>query len=79
MPWRRKRQPSPVFLLGKSHGQRSLAGYSLWGLKELDMTKHAPLPYFSLSLTHTHKQTHTHLFQRSLELTTDELFEDFEG
>ena len=26
--WRRKRQPTPVFLPGKSHGQRSLAGYS---------------------------------------------------
>ena len=59
MPWRRKRQPSPVFLLGKSHGQRSLAGYSLWGLKELDITKHTPLPYFSLSLTHTQTDTHT--------------------
>ena len=27
-------------LPGKSHGQRSLAGYSLWGQKELDMTEH---------------------------------------
>ena len=35
-PWRMKWQPSPVFLLGKSHGQRSLAGYSLWNHKELD-------------------------------------------
>ena len=26
----------PGFLPGESHGQRSLAGYSLWGLKELD-------------------------------------------
>ena len=34
--WRRKWQPTPVFLLGKSHGQRSLAGYSPWGCKELD-------------------------------------------
>ena len=32
IPWKRKWQPSPVFLLGKSHGQRSLAGYSPWGL-----------------------------------------------
>ena len=31
MPWRRKWQPTPVFLPGESHGQRSLAGYSLWG------------------------------------------------
>ena len=29
--WRRTRQPTPVFLPGKSHGQRSLAGYSPWG------------------------------------------------
>ena len=37
--WRRAWQPTPVFLLGKSHGQRSLAGYSTWGRKELDMTE----------------------------------------
>ena len=30
-PWRRKWQPTPVFLPGKSHGQRSLEGYSPWG------------------------------------------------
>ena len=29
--WRRKWQPTPVFLPGKSHGQRSLVGYSPWG------------------------------------------------
>ena len=40
VPWRRKRQPTPVFLPGKSRGQRSLAGYSPWGRKELDMTYH---------------------------------------
>ena len=28
IPWRRKQQPAPVFLPGKSHGQRSLVGYS---------------------------------------------------
>ena len=32
-------QPTPVFLPGKSHGQRSLVGYSQWGYKELDMTE----------------------------------------
>ena len=31
IPWRRKWQPTPVFLPGKSHGQRSLGGYSPWG------------------------------------------------
>ena len=39
-PWSRKWQPSPVFLLGKFHGQGSLAGYSLVGYKESDMTEH---------------------------------------
>ena len=39
IPWRRARQPTPVLLPGKSHGQRSLAGYSPWGHKELDTTK----------------------------------------
>ena len=33
-PWRRKRQPSPAFLPGKSCGQRGLAGYSPQGRKE---------------------------------------------
>ena len=37
MPWRRKWQPAQVSLPGKSHGQRSLAGYSLWGHKELGL------------------------------------------
>ena len=39
IPWRRAWQPTPVFLSGESHGQRSLVGYSLWGYKELDMTE----------------------------------------
>ena len=37
IPWRRAWQPIPVLMPGKSHGQRSLAGYSPWGRKELDM------------------------------------------
>ena len=41
MRWGREWQPTPVYLLGKSHGQRSLAGYSSWGHKKLDMTEHA--------------------------------------
>ena len=35
----RKWQPTPVFLLGTSHGQRSLAGYSPWDHKESDKTE----------------------------------------
>ena len=38
IPWRRKWQPTPVFLPGRSHGQRNLRGYSLWALKESDPT-----------------------------------------
>ena len=39
IPWRRKWQPTPVFLPGEFHGQRSLVGYSPRGRKELDMTE----------------------------------------
>ena len=48
-------QPTPVFLLGEVHGQRSLAGYSPRVLKESDTTER---------LTHTHTHTHTPLFQK---------------
>ena len=41
IPWRRAQQPTPVFLPGESHGQRSLAGYSPWDHKESDRTEHA--------------------------------------
>ena len=37
IPCRRKWQPTPVFLPGESHGQRSLVGYSAWSHKKLDM------------------------------------------
>ena len=37
--WSRKWQPTPEFLPGKSHGQRSLAGYIVHGAAELDMTE----------------------------------------
>ena len=54
-PWKSKWQPTPVFLPGKSHRQRSLEGCSLWVCKELDTTEHistlnentVPLLYFS--------------------------------
>ena len=38
IPWRGKWQPTPVLLPGKSHGQRSLVGYTPWGHKTSDMT-----------------------------------------
>ena len=43
--WRRKWQPTPVLLSGKSHGQRSIVGYSPWGCKESDTTE--PLHFTS--------------------------------
>ena len=49
IPWRRKWQPTPVFLPGKSHGGRKLADFSPWGLREFDIDS-----------THTHTHTHTH-------------------
>ena len=35
LPWRRKWLPTPVFFPGKSHGKKSLDGYSPWGCKEV--------------------------------------------
>ena len=40
IPWRRKWQPTPIFLPRKSQGQRSLVGYSPRGCKESDTTEH---------------------------------------
>ena len=51
IPWRRKWKPTPVFLLGKSHGQGSLEGYSPWGCKESDTTE----------CEHAHTYTHIYI------------------
>ena len=40
IPWRRKCQPTSLFLFEESHGQKSLAGYGSWSRKGLDMTEH---------------------------------------
>ena len=48
MPWRRAGQPTPVFLPGESHGQRSLVGCSPGGHKESDTTEHAHLHLLTL-------------------------------
>ena len=45
--WRREWLPTPVFLPGGFHGQRSLAGYSPWGLKESDVTEQLTLLHFA--------------------------------
>ena len=49
IPWRREWQPTPGFLPGKSHGQRSQVGYSPWAGKESDMTD-----WLTLALFHFH-------------------------
>ena len=56
IPWSREWQLTLVFLPGKSHRQRSLAGNSPWGHKESDTTEH----------THTHTHTHTHKCYKQL-------------
>ena len=38
-------QPTPVFLPGKSHGQRNLVGYSPWGRSQSDMTEQFPIHF----------------------------------
>ena len=50
-PWRRKWQPSPALLPGKSHWQRSLVGCSPWGHKESDTTKRLHFQSFHFSLS----------------------------
>ena len=57
IPWRRKWQPTPGFLPGASHGQRSLADYRLWCCKESGMTEQLTHTH-----THTHMHTHTHTY-----------------
>ena len=60
--WRRKWQPTPVLLPGKSHGQRSLVGYSPWGHKESDKTKRLHFHF------HTHMHTHINWWDNDYEL-----------
>ena len=56
-PWvgkiscRRKQQPTPVSLPGKSHGQRNLVGYSSWGCKESDTTERLHFHFFKISFS----------------------------
>ena len=52
IPWRRKWQPTPVFLPGETRGQRSLDGYSPWGRKASDTTE-------CMHTINTHTYIHT--------------------
>ena len=51
-PLEEEMQPTPVFFLGQSYGQRSLAGYSPWGHKELDTTDRLILLFFLFPFIH---------------------------
>ena len=51
IPWRRKWQPTPVFLLGEFHGQRSLVGYSIWVTKSRTQLK--PLSKILIKAVHS--------------------------
>ena len=52
IPWRRKRQPTPIFLSEESHGERNLVGYSPQGCKELGKTKQTSLIHSLSSESH---------------------------
>ena len=72
--WRRKWQPTPIFLPGEFHGQRNLAGYSPWGCKESDtierLTLHAwnVLPLLLLLFSLKTKTKTKHLFHAKYHL-----------
>ena len=53
-------RPTPVFLPGESHGQKSLVGYSPWGCRESDTTEHAQI------LTHSHYYRSFDHFNKSI-------------
>ena len=65
LSWRRAWQPTPVFLLGESHGQRSLAGYSPCGPKQSDTTEQL------CTCVHVHTHTHTQSFGKSTEIMSN--------
>ena len=81
IPWRWKWQPTTVFLLGKYHGQRNLAGYNPWGHKQSDTTEWLTLSLSLMSkplkiprvcpckwVKHAKRWMHNVCWQRSWEL-----------
>ena len=73
IPWRRDRLSTPVFRPGESHGQRSPAGYSSWGCKELDTTEQ--LSVHTQTHTHTHTHTHTQCICSTVQLYVVEIYQ----
>ena len=71
-PWRRAWQPTPVFLPGEFHGQRSLAGYSPWDCEELDTTKQLSLTLTQIINAEEGAQTSTLLVEVEIGIATVE-------
>ena len=69
-PWRRQWQPTPVFLPGESHGQRSLAGCSPRGRRESDTTEQLVLRHRLWSLPQTREGKYGDLKEPVLSLLT---------
>ena len=67
IPWRRKWQPTPVLLLGESHGGRSLVGYSPWGRKESGTTEWL---HFTRELYQRNLFTELYIFQKMIFLNS---------
>ena len=65
IPWSRKWQSTPVFLPGKSHGQRSLMGYSPWDYEQSDIISQLSthIGIIVRDRAHTHTHTHTEVAQ----------------
>ena len=59
-------QLTPVFLPGKSHGQRSLVGYSPWGRKESDTTERLNFHFLVASKRNQHKTAPSEKEQQGL-------------
>ena len=62
IPWSRKWQPTSVFLSGKVHGQRRLAGCSLSGCKELGRTEHRGICIFMSMASTTQSVSNCYLY-----------------
>ena len=69
IPWRRKWQPTPVFLPGRSHVWRSLVGYGPYGCKESDTTEGLQF-HFSYILRCSTLSTDRRQFKISISLTS---------
>ena len=57
--WRKLWHPTPVLLPGKSHGQRTLVGYSPWGCEELNMTERLSIFTFHFHALEKEMATHS--------------------